>query len=158
MRRTIGIVTLTLACTTLMLVLVWRWLLSDYLEVRYPASLYFSQIRAIDAETSKPIEFSIKWDYEAISPFIKGSGPARIDSNQDKTKTVALVGLHLKDGLPITIAAIGYSPGVFNIQGSQGGFLNRAAQVEEVKLRRSNTQNPAESKTEESEQGAPSNR
>ena len=142
MRRTIGIISLTLACTVLVLALVWRWLLFDYFEERYPASLYYSQIRAIDDETSKPIDFRIKWDYEAISPFIKGSGPARIDFNQDKTKTVALVGLHLKEGLPVMITASGYNPVVLNIEGSQSGFLDRAAQVEEVRLRRSNTPSP----------------
>jgi hypothetical protein len=109
MRSTIGIVTLTLACTGLVLVLVWRWLLFDYFEEKYAASLYFAQIRAVDAETSKPVDFRIKWDYEVISPFIEGSGPARIDSNQDKTMTVALAGLHLKEGLPVTITASGYS-------------------------------------------------
>lgn len=144
MRRAIGIISLTLACTVLVVALVWRWLVFDYFEERYPASLYYSQIRAIDDETSQPVDFRIKWDYEAISPFIKGSGPARIDFNQDKTKTVALVGLHLKEGLPVMITASGYSPVVLHIEGSQSGFLDRAAQVEEVRLRRSDTQSPAE--------------
>lgn len=144
MRRTIGIISLTLACTVLAVALVWRWLVFDYFEERYSASLYYSQIRAIDDETSQPVDFSIKWDYEAISPFIKGSGPARIDFNQDKTKTVALVGLHLKEGLPVMITASGYSPVVLNIEGAQSGFLDRATQVEEVRLRRSDTQSPAE--------------
>ena len=144
MRRTIGIISLTLACTVLVVALVWRWLVFDYFEERYPASLYYSQIRAIDDETSQPVDFSIKWDYEAISPFIKGSGPARIDFNQDKTKTVALVGLHLKEGLPVMITASGYSPVVLHIEGNQSGFLDRAAQVEDVRLRRSDTQSPAE--------------
>jgi len=138
MRRTLGMIALTLACTALALVLVWRWLLFDYFLERYPATLYYSQIRAIDDETLKPVDFRIKWDIEAISPFIKGCGPARIESNQDQTMTLALVGLHLKEGLPIKIIATGYSPEVLNIEGSQSGCLDRVAQVETVRLRRGN--------------------
>jgi len=144
MRHTIGVIALTLACTALVLVLTWRLILFDHFEERYPASLYFVQIRAIDDETSEPLDFGIKWDYEAISPFTKGSGPARIESNQDKTITAALVGLHLTEGLPIKITARGYSPKVLNIEGNQSGYLDRAAKVEEVRLRRSNTPSPSE--------------
>ena len=152
MRRTIGIVMLTLTSIALVLVILWRWLLFDYFEHRYPAALYFAQIRAIDDETSKPVDFSIKWDYEAITPFFKGSGPAMIETNEDKTVTVAMVGLHLKDGLPLTIAATGYTREVINIRGDQGGFLERSAQVEEVRLRRSSSPSPAKPRKEESEQ------
>lgn len=52
MRRAIGIVILTRACAGLIVVILWRWLLFDYFEDRYPATLYFAQIRAVDAETS----------------------------------------------------------------------------------------------------------
>lgn len=65
MRRTLGIIALTLACAALALVLVWRWLLFDYFQERYPATLYYSQIRSIDDETLKPVDFRIKWDFES---------------------------------------------------------------------------------------------
>ena len=152
MRRTIGTVILTLACTALTLVILWRCVLFDYLEERYPAALYYSQIRAIDDETSEPIDFTIKWDYEAISPFLKGSGPAQIETNSDKTVVVSLVGLPLEDGLNLRIVAPGYSPEVITIEGSQSGFLERAAHVEEVRLRPVNNASRIRSEKEESEQ------
>lgn len=156
MRRTIGIVTLTLACTALALVILRRWLLFDYFEDRYHAALYFAQIRAIDDETSKPVDFSIKWDYKTITPFSKGSGPAMIETNEDKTVIVALVGLPLKEGLPLTIAATGYTREVINVRSDQGGFLERSAQVEEVRLRRSSSPSQAKPRTEKPDRGAPS--
>lgn len=136
MKKSLGIVALTLACTTLVLVVLWRLLLFDYLEARYPAALYFAQIRAIDDQTSKPVDCKLAWDYEAITPFIKGSGPESISTAENKTVTVALVGLHLKGGLPIKIVAEGYSPGMTRIWSHQTGG---SSHVEEVRLRRSNS-------------------
>ena len=152
MRRTIGIVMLTLTSIALVAVLLWRWVFFDDYESRYPATLYFAQIRAIDDETSKPVDFTIKWDYESITPFSKGSGPAMIEINNDKTVTVALVGLPLKGGLPLTIAATDYVRSTIHVRGDQSGFLERPAQVEKVRLRRSNSQSPPKRQTEESEQ------
>ena len=143
---------LTLTSLALVIVILWRWLLFDYFENRYPAALYFTQIRAIDDETSKPVDFSIKWDYEAITPFFKGSGPAMIETNEDKTVTVALVGLPLKEGLPLTIAATGYVRKTINIRGDQNGFLERPAQVEEVRLRRNDSASTTTPRMKDSEQ------
>jgi len=81
----------------------------DAVHPKYQAALYFAQIRATDDETSMPIDFRVEWDYEAITPYVKGSGPARIETNQDKSVTVAVVGLYLKEGLPLKIVATGYS-------------------------------------------------
>lgn len=77
MRHAIGTVILTLTCTALIVVILWRWLLFDYFEERYPAMLYFAQIRAYDEKTSRPIDFEVKWDYEMISPLCQRKRPCQ---------------------------------------------------------------------------------
>jgi hypothetical protein len=134
----------------LIVVILWRWLSFDYFEERYPAMLYFAQIRALDEKTSRPIDFEVKWDHEMISPFTKGSGPAKIETNADKTVVVSLVGLPLEEGLNLRIPASGYSSKVITIPGLQSGFLDRPAHIEEVRLRPIRSGSPAEN-TKESE-------
>jgi hypothetical protein len=137
MRKTLGTVFLTLACTALVFVLIHRFFLFDYFEKRYPAELYFARFQAIDEQTSKPIDIEIEWDYERISPFLKGSGPSRIAIHDDKTVTVAVVGLGIKEGLPLKISAAGYIPKSIKIWSDGGGVVSGDSQVTELFLRRS---------------------
>lgn len=136
MRRTIRVIALSIAITIGLIAMLWIWRIFDYFERSYPPSLYFASIRAIDADSSKPVDFSVKWNVDTISSSIKISAPARVDSNVDQTKTIAIVGKHLKEGLQITIESNGYAPQVLYLDGRENGILARPARVEEVRLQR----------------------
>lgn len=137
MRKTLETVSLTLACTALVFLLIHRFFLFDYFEKRYPAELYFARVRAIDEQTSKPVDIEIQWDYERISPFLKGSGPSNIATHEDKTVTVALVGLRIREGLPLRISAPGYIPKSIKVWSEGGGVVSGDSQVTELFLQRS---------------------
>jgi len=80
----------------------------DAVNSKYHAALYYAHIKAIDDQTSEPISIEIRWDYEQISPYFKGSGPSIIETHADKSVTVALVGKRLDSGLRLGIVADGY--------------------------------------------------
>ncbi len=109
-------------------------------DPKYHATLYYAHIKAIDDQTSEPLSIEIKWDYELISPYIKGSGPSIIETHADKSVTVALVGKKLEGGLSIGIAADGYHREGVEIDADQGGILttDSSRMITEVRLRRNN--------------------
>ena len=152
MKKVFGIAALTLASLLLVLVILWRLVLFEYFEERYPAVIYFAQISALDDQTALPVDFDIDWDHKLITPFSKGSGPSRIGTGKDKSKTVAIVGLARKGGLPIKLVASGYHPRVIRIWSYDG-----PNQVEEVRLNRINSGASTGTKNSETEQAVDGN-
>ena len=110
----------------------------DAVNPKYQAALYYAHIKAIDDQTLEPIDIEIKWDYEVISPYIKGSGPSIIEAHTDKSVTIALVGKKLESGLNIVIAADGYNREAIQIDPDEGGILetDSSRMITEVRLRR----------------------
>jgi hypothetical protein len=138
-KRKREIVALLIALGALGAVFVGRRLAyEDAVDPKYQAALYYAHIRAVDDQTSEPLSIKIKWDYELITPYIKGSGPSIIETHADKSVTVALVGRRLESGLRIGIAADGYHREGVDLVPDEGGVLktDSSRMITEVRLRR----------------------
>jgi hypothetical protein len=90
---------------------------------RYEAALYFAHIGAIDINTSRPIEFDLRWDTDGISPFFKGAGPTVEEKLTDGTRILALVGVQRASPLRIEVAAEGYQSKYVEIDPQCSGIL-----------------------------------
>ncbi len=121
MRNRIGIIVLMLAVGFL----GWSWgdrkRNYDQPMNREYAALYCAKIVVIDAATRRPIGFQIEWSHE-VSPFHKGSGPSRIVNHPDGSRSIAVVGRRLEEGLPVEIRAEGYRSQSFRIEAQSGGI------------------------------------
>ena len=117
---------------------VRRMAYNDAVDPKYHAALYYAHIKAIDDQTSEPINIEIEWDYELISPYLKGSGASIIETHADKSVTVALVGKKLASGLRIGIAADGYRRGSIDLKADDNGILETESSrmITEVRLHR----------------------
>jgi hypothetical protein len=117
---------------------VRRMVYNDAVDPKYHAALYYAHIRAIDDQTSEPINVEIEWDYELISPYVKGSGASVIETHADKSVTVALVGKRLERDLRIGIAADGYRSEGVDLDADRSGILETESSriITEVRLRR----------------------
>jgi hypothetical protein len=128
MRRRIGIIALILALAFLAAVPAIRR--ADEKATlaanrRYEAALYFAHIRAIDSNTSRPIEFDLRWDTDEISPFFKGAGPTVEERLTDGTRILALVGVQRSSPFRIEVTAEGYQSNHIEIDPQSSGFLTQ---------------------------------
>ena len=126
MRRRIGIISLILAVAFLAAILAIRRASEKATlaaNERYEAALYFAHVQAIDSNTSRSIEFDLRWDSEEISPFFKGSGPSVKESLSDGTKILSIVGVQRSYPLRIEVAAEGYQSNYIDIDPQGSGIL-----------------------------------
>ncbi len=107
------------------------------LPIVYDAALYSIHVQAVDAETGEPLHFEVRWDYEGISPYSKGSGPTREQVHADGSKSVHAVGVNRKEGLDFEISAAGYLPAKLHADPQTSGIVTSgSAQMEIVKLQK----------------------
>jgi hypothetical protein len=125
MRRRIGIIALILALAFLAAVpAIRRADEKAFLESnrRNEAALYFAHIRAIDSNTSRPIEFDLSWYPDEISPFFKGAGPTVEERLTDGTRILALVGVKRATPLRIEVTAEGFQSSHIDIEAQGSGI------------------------------------
>ncbi len=126
MRRKIGIIALILALAFLAAVpAIRKAQMKAFLESnrRYEAALYFAHIRAIDSNTSRPIEFDLRWDTDEISPFFKGAGPTVEERLADGTRILAIVGVQRSIPLRIEVTAEGFQSNFIDVEPQGSGIL-----------------------------------
>ena len=113
-----------------------KWDLERTLNPEYRAALYFSHLQAVDSETDHPIKFTVKWDYELISPYIKGSSPAVEMEHSDYSQTITIVGVKMETPLTLNIHAPGYYSTQVAVKADTGGILTQSAEklLSKVKL------------------------
>jgi hypothetical protein len=128
MRRRIGIIALILALAFLAAIPAIRRAEEKATLAanrRYEAELYFAHIRAIDSNTSRAIEFDLRWNPDEISPSFKGSGPTVVESLSDGTKILAVVGVRRAIPLRIEVTATGFQSTFIDVEPQGGGILTQ---------------------------------
>ena len=137
MRKNLSIVALVLSiCLLISVPFIRKRNLERTLNPEYRAALYFSHLQAVDSETNQPIKFTVKWDYELISPYIKGSSPAIEMEHSDYSQTITIVGVEMENPLMLNITAPGYYSTHVAVKAESGGILTQSAEklLTKVKL------------------------
>ena len=94
---------------------------------RYEAALYYAHVVAVDGTTSEPIQFSLRWDTEEISPFSKGSGPTIEEMLPDGSKILSAVGINRAESLRVEVMAGGFQSTFIDVEPRGTGFLSQDA-------------------------------
>jgi hypothetical protein len=108
-------------------------------ERGYWSNLYRVRVKAVDDETSAPVNIDLKWDGEAISTASKGYNASVIETDEKNgTKSLTAVGRWLEDGLPVSVEANGYVSTTIEVVPQSSGLLTTTVgrEIQEVRLRR----------------------
>lgn len=127
MRQKIGIILLVLALCGFGWVMWDRHRRQNPGPTLYQATLYSLHVRAVDATSGEPLGFVFEWPKNEISPFFKGSGPTIVETREDGSKSLDVVGIYWPEGVDVTIRAPRYRDEVIRVKGERGGITHRSS-------------------------------
>ena len=94
---------------------------------QYEAALYYVHVQAVDASTSNPIQFRLRWDTEEVSPFFKGAGPTVVEKLSDGSTIFSSVGVIREESLRVEVTADSFHSEFIDVEAQCGGILSQDA-------------------------------